>query len=104
MGMPECWCGRLVPSPWPKWPYQCDGDADNTTQGIQKFRVYSNDFNILVANWKKIIKDPTLNPCADFDHLPQGLQKFRVYTNDFNILVDNWNKTDAQLPGNCPRP
>jgi hypothetical protein len=103
LNMPDCWCGRLVSSPRTKWPYQCDGDADNTTQGIQKFRVYSNDFNILVANWKKIITDTTLNPCADFDHLPQGLPKYRVYTNDFNILVGNWKKTDAQLPGNCPR-
>jgi hypothetical protein len=100
LGKPDCWCGNLAR---PKWPYQCDGDADNATQGLQKLRVYTNDFNILVANWKKLINDPALNPCADFDHLPQGLQKFRVYTNDFNILVGNWKKTDAQLPGNCPR-
>jgi hypothetical protein len=103
MKKPPCWCGTRVPSPNPKWPYQCDGDADNLTQGLQKFRVYTNDFNILIANWRKLINDLTLNPCADFDHKPQGLQKFRVYTNDFNILVGNWKKIDTQLPGNCPR-
>jgi hypothetical protein len=91
---PDCWCKC----------YQCDGDADNLTQGILKYRIYTNDFNILVANWKMLINDPALNPCADFDHKPQGVLKFRVYTNDFNILVVNWKKTDAQLPGNCPRP
>jgi hypothetical protein len=68
-----------------------------------KFRVYTNDFNLLVANWKKLITDPTLNPCADIDHKPQGLPKYRVYTNDYNILIGNWKKRDIQLPGNCPR-
>ena len=101
---PDCWCGKLVPLPRTKWPYQCDGDANNDVQGLPKYRVYTNDFNTLVANWKKTITDPTLNPCADFDRLPQGLPKYRVYTYDFNILVANWKKVDTQLPGNCPRP
>jgi hypothetical protein len=101
IGKPNCWCGIYGTGPY---PYQCDGDADNAVQGIPKYRVYTDDFNILVANWKKIVTDPNLNPCADFDHKPQGLPKYRVYTNDFNILVGNWKKTDAQLPGNCPRP
>jgi hypothetical protein len=95
----NCWCAKPIGS-----GYQCDGDAAGDVQGLPKYRVYTNDFNILVANWKKIITDATLNPCADFDRLPQGLPKYRVYTNDFNILVANWKKTDAQLPGNCPRP
>jgi hypothetical protein len=99
LGMPMCWCDRVSGGSG----YQCDGDADNLVQGLPKYRVYTNDFNILVANWKKIIQDPSLNPCADFDHKPQGLVKYRVYTNDFNILVGNWKKTDAQLPGNCLR-
>jgi hypothetical protein len=98
---PNCWCGMYGN---PRWPYQCDGDADNLTQGILKYRIYTNDFNILVANWKMLINDPALNPCADFDHKPQGVLKFRVYTNDFNILVKNWKKTDEQLPDHCPRP
>jgi len=101
LGKPNCWCGIYGNPPC---PYQCDGDADCSTQGIPKYRIYTNDFNILVANWKKIITDPTLNPCADFDHKPQGIPKYRVYTNDFNILVGNWKKTDAQLPDHCPRP
>jgi len=58
---PNCWCGKLGT---PQWPYQCDGDAAGDVQ---------------------------------------GLPKYRIYTNDFNILVGNWKKTDAQLPGNCPR-
>jgi len=95
---PNCWCPPPCGS-----GYQCDGDADGKTQGIPKYRVYTNDFNCIVANWKKIISDPTLDPCCDFDHKPQGVVKYRVYTNDFNILVGNWKKTDAQLPGNCPR-
>jgi parallel beta-helix repeat protein len=93
LGRPNCWLER----------YQCDGDADNLTQGILKYRVYTNDFNIMVANWKKLITDKDFNPCADFDQKPQGVLKFRVYTNDFNILVGNWKKTDAQLPGDCYR-
>jgi hypothetical protein len=99
IGKPSCWCPKLRGN-----GYQCDGDADNLTQGILKYRIYTNDFNILVANWKMLINDPALNPCADFDHKPQGVLKFRVYTNDFNILVGNWKKTDAELPGDCPRP
>jgi hypothetical protein len=95
---PNCWCGVYGN---PTWPYQCDGDADNLIQGILKYRVYTNDFNIMVANWQKTITDPDLNPCADFDRKPQGVLKYRVYTNDFNILVGNWKKTDTQLPGNC---
>jgi len=100
-GKPNCWCGTHGTPPW---PYQCDGDADNLVQGLPKYRVYTDDFNILVANWKKPPTDPTFNPCADFDHKPQGLPKYRVYTNDFDILVRNWKKTDEQLPDHCPRP
>jgi hypothetical protein len=95
----NCWCAKPIGS-----GYQCDGDADGVTQGVLKYRVFTNDFNILVANWKKVITDAALNPCADFDRLPQGVLKYRVFTNDFNILVGNWKKTDALLPGNCPRP
>jgi len=101
LGKPNCWCGIYGN---PQWPYQCDGDADNLIQGIPKYRIYTNDFNILVANWKMLINSPGFDPCADFDHKPQGIPKYRVYTNDFNILVGNWKKTNAQLPGNCVRP
>jgi len=101
LGKPNCWCGT---EGTPQWPYQCDGDADNLVQGLPKYRVYTDDFNILVANWKKPPTDPTFNPCADFDHKPQGLPKYRVYTNDFDILVRNWKKIDEQLPDHCPRP
>jgi hypothetical protein len=93
----DCWCAKDKGGSG----YQCDGDADCSTQGIPKYRVYTNDFNIMVANWQKVITDKDFNPCADFDRLPQGLPKYRVYTNDFNILVGNWKKIDTQLPGNC---
>jgi hypothetical protein len=99
MGSPDCWCGP------PKGNgYQCDGDADGNTQGVLKERVMTNDLAVLIANWKKKIADPTLNPCADLDHKGQGVLKERVMTNDLNILIANWKKKDAQLPGDCPRP
>jgi len=91
---PDCWCSA----------YQCDGDADGATQGFKKERVMTNDLVILSANWKKLITDPTINPCADLDHKSQGFKKERVMTNDLAILVANWKKTDAQLAGDCPRP
>jgi hypothetical protein len=58
-----------------------------------------------VNNWKKTLGDPTLNPCADIDHKDSGLPlRYRVYTADLAKVVANWKKTDAELPGNCPRP
>ena len=96
LGKPACWCS----------PYQCDGDADGKDSGgVTKYRVFSGDLNILVANWKKKASDPTLNPCADFDHKDtDGVTKYRVFTGDLSLLVANWKKKDADLPGNCPRP
>jgi len=98
LGKPDCWCAKPKGS-----GYQCDGDADGKTQGIPKYRIYTDDLNILVANWSKKADDPTLNPCADIDHKSQGIPKYRVYTNDLNILVANWSKKDAALAGDCPR-
>jgi len=94
LGKPDCWCT----------PYHCDGDADGATQGFQKYRVMSNDLGIVSANWKKLIDDATLDPCADIDHKPQGFQKYRVMSNDLGIVIANWKKTDSDLPGDCPRP
>ena len=94
LGKPDCWC----------WPYQCDGDADGATQGLFKTRVGTNDLSLIIANWLKTADDPDLDPCADLDHKAQGLLQYRVGTNDLSILVGNWQKTDAELPGNCPRP
>jgi hypothetical protein len=94
LGKPDCWCS----------PYQCDGDVDGATQGFFKHRVFGNDINLLVANWKKKIDDPTLDPCADVDHKPQGFFKFRVFGNDIAIVVANWKAKDADLAGDCPRP
>ena len=94
LGSPDCWCR----------PYQCDGDADGATQGIQRYRIMSNDLDIVAANWKKKIDDPTLDPCADIDHKPQGFQDYRVMSTDLAILIANWKKIDSDLAGDCPRP
>jgi uncharacterized repeat protein (TIGR01451 family) len=84
--------------------YQCDGDVDGAQETLFKYRVYGNDLAILLANWKKVITDPDINPCADFDHQPETAFKYRVYGKDLDILLANWKKKDSQLPGNCPRP
>jgi hypothetical protein len=101
LGKPNCWCGIYGSPPW---PYQCDGDADNATEGGLKYRVFTNDLNILSANWKKKAGDPLLNPCADFNHKSEGGLKYRVFTQDLNKLSANWKKKDVQLPDSCPRP
>jgi hypothetical protein len=95
LGKPDCWCGTKTGA------YQCRGDADNLTQTISKYRIYTSDYDILSANWKKKITDPTLNPCADFDHLGQTISKYRVYTSDYDILSANWKAKDTALTV-CP--
>jgi len=90
IGRPNCWFTY----------FQCKGDADNAVQGLPKYRVYTNDFNIMVANWKKTLNDD-INLSADFNHKPQGLPKYRVYTDDYNILIANWKKTDDELQPHC---
>lgn len=94
LGKPACWCQS----------YQCDGDADGSTEDPNNYRIYENDIHLIIANWKKKIDDETLDPCADIDHKDSGLPfKYRVYTNDLSIVTANWKKTDAQLGGDCPR-
>ena len=101
LGKPDCWCEPPKGS-----GYQCDGDADGVDSGgINKFRVFTGDLSLIVANWRKKAGDATLNPCADIDHKDSGgINKFRVFTGDLSILVANWRKKDAALPGDCPRP
>ncbi len=96
LGKPDCWC----------WPYQCDGDADGVDSGFPfHYRVFTGDLAVVVANWKKKLGDPTLNPCADIDHMDSGFPfYYRVFTDDLSRVVTNWKKKDTQLPGNCPRP
>ncbi len=100
LGKPDCWCAPPNGS-----GYQCDGDADGKDSGgLTKYRVFTGDLNLIVANWKKKAGDATLDPCADIDHKDSGgLTKYRVFTADLNILVANWKKKDANLPGDCPR-
>jgi hypothetical protein len=100
LGMPNCWCGSKTTPPW---LYQCDGDADNATEGGLKYRVFTGDLNALSASWKKKAGDAGLNPCADFDHKSEGGLKYRVFTGDLNRLSLNWKKKDTGLAGNCPR-
>ena len=101
VGKPMCWSGFVF---W-RWRYQCDGDADGKDSGFPfYYRVFTGDLALIVENWKKKVRDPTLNPCADIDHRDSGFPfEYRVFTNDLAILVKNWKKTDADLPGDCPR-
>jgi hypothetical protein len=101
LGKPDCWCEPPYGS-----GYQCDGDADGVDSGgINKFRVFTGDLSLIVANWRKKAGDPALDPCADIDHKDSGgINKFRVFTGDLSTLVANWRKKDAALPGDCPRP
>ena len=101
LGKPDCWCAPPNGS-----SYQCDGDADGKDSGgVNKFRVFTGDLSLIVANWKKKAGDATLDPCADVDHKDSGgILKYRVFTGDLTRLVTNWKKKDAQLPGDCPRP
>jgi len=109
-GKPDCWCNSAAftcgGTPSQLGDYQCDGDADGKTEGaITKYRCGLNDLNIIIANWKKKMGNPTLNPCADIDHKPEGLiTKYRVSLNDLNRVITCWKKKDPQLPGDCPRP
>lgn len=107
MGRPDCWCGTLVPAPRTKWPYQCDGDADNKTSGAPyNYRIFTGDLGLIISNWKKKISDypATLNPCADIDHKSSGAPyNYRVFTGDLGVIIANWKKKDTQLPANCPR-
>jgi len=107
-GKPDCWCGqyaKLVPMP-PSgtWKYQCYGDAKGDTQVSGKYRVYTNDYGVLSANWKKgAATDTTWNRCADIDHKGQVSNKYRVYTNDYNRIANNWKKSDSALTPACPK-
>ena len=95
MGQPDCWCYC--------WPYQCDADADGVvTADANEYRVSQADLDLLNANWKKLIDDPALNPCADFDHKAHS-RGYRVYVGDLATLTANWQKTDEELDGDCPR-
>lgn len=96
----DCWC-----APPKGTGYQCDGDADGKDSGIPfKYQVFSGDLALIVANWRKKLPDPTLNPCADVDHKDSGVPfKYRVFSGDLAVIVANWRKTAAALPGNCPR-
>lgn len=95
-GRPDCWM----------WPYQCDGDASGMTYLTTGWRVYTDDLNILAANWKKKIGgyDPA-NPCADINHKGYLTTGWRVYTDDLDIVATNWKKKAGTPPtglaGDC---
>jgi hypothetical protein len=101
-GKPKCWCNTAI-DPTATGNYQCEGDADGVTSGAPfQYRIYTNDLNAVVANWKKKMGAAGLNPCADIDHKSSGAPfQYRVYTLDLNKVVGNWKKKDAAFPGNC---
>lgn len=106
---PACWCGWQTGSA--NYRVQCAGDADNKTQDlVGKYRVFTSDYNKLVAAWQKSATKLRFGDanllCADFDHRSQDLVgKYRVFTSDYAILVAGWQKTETKLrPGGwCPR-
>jgi len=103
---PTCWAGKCGS---PVWNYQCHGDADNKVETALKYRVYTSDYNRLVAYWKYTatrLRPITDGFCADFDHKLETALKYRIYTSDYNKLVANWKMTDTKLKaiGLCPLP
>ena len=34
----------------------------------------------------------------------EGFENYGVFNGDLGILITNWKKTDAELPGDCPKP
>jgi hypothetical protein len=107
VGKPDCWCGEASPTlptgANPTWIYQCDGDADGLSETFFKYRVFGNDLDAVVSNWKKKAGDATLNACADIDHQSETFFKYRVFGKDLAIVVDNWKKKAGDLAGDCPR-
>ena len=90
---PNCWCTA----------YQCDGDADGSTETFFNYRVYGKDLGLIVDNWKREMDDPLLDPCADIDHKSETFFNYRVYGKDLAMVVANWKKKDSDLHGDCPR-
>jgi hypothetical protein len=98
LGQPDCWCNSASGG---TGDYQCDGYVELATETVFNYRVYVDDYLELVANWKKKITDPTLNPCADVDHLSETVFKYRVYVDDYLDLTGNWKAKDTDLGGDC---
>ncbi|MBN2020120.1 MAG: hypothetical protein JW749_07840 [Sedimentisphaerales bacterium] len=106
---PECWAGQCAN---PVWNTQCYGDTDNKGEGALKYRVYTSDYNKLMAAWGKRATqlrdvnglDGTPLMCADIDHKYAGALKYRVYTSDYNRLILYWGKRETQLKPFCPVP
>lgn len=95
VGKPDCWCASINPR-------QCHGDADGASEGLNKYWVFDNDVDILIAAYNKPLGLLVGNQiCADFNHLSEGLSKYRVSTNDMDILIANWKLADAPAP-DCP--
>jgi len=99
-GKPDCWC-----APPEGNGLQCDGDADGKWENpLRHYRVYIQDLNMLIANWK--LRDNVVglpggpDPCADIDHKWENpLRKYRVYIQDLNIVIKNWKVRDSDVPG-----
>ncbi|MHC4744911.1 MAG: DUF7901 domain-containing protein, partial [Planctomycetota bacterium] len=103
LGKPLCWCNSAVKA-GADGDYQCDGDAGRDTETFFKYRIFGNDLNLVVTNWKRKVGDPLLDPCADVDHKPETFFQYRVFGNDLALVTGNWKKKDADLPANCGLP
>ena len=105
-GKPDCWCNSAVKAT-AKGDYQCDGDASGNPYLTTGWRVYTDDLNIMAANWKKKMApaSPAADPCADISHKGYLTTGWRVYTDDLNIVAANWKKKAGTPPtglaGNC---
>jgi hypothetical protein len=105
-GKPDCWCNSAVKAT-AKGDYQCDGDVSGAPYLTTGWRVYTDDLNILAANWKLKMApaSPAADPCADVSHKGYLTTGWRVYTDDLNILAANWKKKAGTPPtglaGDC---
>ncbi len=105
-GKPDCWCNSAVKAT-AKGDYQCDGDASGNPYLTTGWRVYTDDLNIVAANWKRKMAPaaPAADPCADISHKGYLTTGWRVYTDDLNIVAANWKKKAGTPPtglaGNC---
>lgn len=87
-GKPDCWC----------YAKQCKGDVDGLPQFGGAVDIYTNDTDIVVANFGTLA---TTEPgvCADIDHGTQFGGAVNVYTNDLDILLPNFGAkvTDCDM-------
>ncbi len=111
-GEPPCWCAKAFAEGYPKYGYQCKGDADGDFTGKDQLgkREWAgfNDYQILAALWQKKDNDPNFfnHPrayCADLDHAFTGKdvdgKREWVGFGDWQVLAANWQLKDNDPNG-----